>query len=345
MQSSEMEDKVWPDLSAGTLFSPASTTHWAPIRRWSALCWGISCAVHLLLLIAVGVLTRQSIDVPQPPPIWVSVLPSMVTSTGANVVPEPHMPARRSPDVAWSQVVPVDPDPALTVMPPPPSPELLEPERTAAPLVPENPTPELIEVVPGVQAAREPPPLLEPSRDVLPHRRSPDILTPVVPMSPPDVAQPPVPRLPHPSRARELPKRGRPPTTFDDPVAARIPPTGENRRDIPTAAVPETRRQESSPPQASLPRAAGAQYAQNPRPAYPREARRRGLEGTVLLLVEILESGRPERITIKQSSGHSLLDEAAMGAVRRWTFIPAQREGKAVRSVAEVPIVFSLRKD
>jgi protein TonB len=69
------------------------------------------------------------------------------------------------------------------------------------------------------------------------------------------------------------------------------------------------------------------------------------LEGTVLLLVEIRESGRPERITITQSSGHPILDEAAMGAVGRWRFIPAQREGKAVRSIAEVPIVFSLRKE
>jgi protein TonB len=65
----------------------------------------------------------------------------------------------------------------------------------------------------------------------------------------------------------------------------------------------------------------------------------------VLLLVEILENGRPERITIRQSSGHPILDEAAQGAVGRWMFIPAQREGKPVKSVAEVPIVFSLRKD
>ena len=69
------------------------------------------------------------------------------------------------------------------------------------------------------------------------------------------------------------------------------------------------------------------------------------MEGTVLLLVEILESGRPDRVAIKQSSGHSILDEAAKGAVGRWTFIPAQQEGKPVRSVAQIPIIFSLRKD
>jgi protein TonB len=64
-----------------------------------------------------------------------------------------------------------------------------------------------------------------------------------------------------------------------------------------------------------------------------------------LLLVEILENGRPERISIGQSSGYPILDEAAVGAVGRWKFIPAQREGKPVKSLAQVPIVFSLRKD
>lgn len=319
MQSSEMEGKVWPDVDTGMLFPQASTTHRAPIRQWSALCWGISCAVHLLLLMAVGVLTRQIIDVPQPPPIRVSILPTMATSTEANVVPQDRLPERHSS-------------------------ELFEPERTVAPLVPEHSTPELIEVVPEVQAVREPPPPLEPSRDGLPDRRSPDLSTPVVPTSPPLVAEAPPPRLPRASPVRELPKRGRPPTTFDDPVMARIPSAEPDRRDAPIAAVPETPRQEP-PPQASLPPATGARYAQNPRPSYPYEARRRGLEGTVLLLVEIRESGRPERITITQSSGHPILDEAAMGAVGRWRFIPAQREGKAVRSIAEVPIVFSLRKE
>jgi protein TonB len=61
-----------------------------------------------------------------------------------------------------------------------------------------------------------------------------------------------------------------------------------------------------------------------------------------LLTVEVLENGRPERVTIKESSGHTVLDEAASGAVKRWMFVPAQRNGEPVRSVAEVPIVFSL---
>jgi hypothetical protein len=109
MRSSEMEDNVWPNLSAGTLFSTASTTHQVPTRRWSALCWGISCTVHLLVLVAAGVLTRQSLDVPQPPPIRVTVLPTMVTGTETSAVPQAGMPERRALDFAWSQVAPLDP--------------------------------------------------------------------------------------------------------------------------------------------------------------------------------------------------------------------------------------------
>jgi periplasmic protein TonB len=351
MQSPEIEDKVWPDLGAGAVFSGEATTPRAPTRRWSALYWGISCIVHLLLLVAVGVLTRDIVDVPRPPPIRVSVLPAVGPSAeallaeGPNAAPQPRIPERSPLDAALSQSSPVDPGPALPVTPPLPLPAPLEPERTVAALTPEHATPELIEVMPEVETAREPPPLIETAREVLRDRWSPDVLTPVVPTPPPAVARVPMPRLPHTTPPRETPKRGRPPTTFDDAVVARIPPAGQSRRDAPTAATPDIHAKAPPTPQASLPRLAGARYGQNPAPSYPTEARRRGWEGTVLLLVEILESGRPERISVKQSSGHPLLDEAAQDAVERWTFIPAQREGKPVRSFAEVPIVFSLRKD
>jgi protein TonB len=350
VQSSEIEDRVWPEPAAGTVSSGGTMPPRAPSRWWPALYWGISCTVHLLLLVAVGVLTRNIIDVTQAPPIRVSVLTALAPSAESllaeepNAAPQARMPERRPLDAALSQVSPVDPDPALPITPRPPLPALQEPERAVVPLAPENTTPELIEIIPEVEMAREPPPPIEPPRDVLPDRWSPDAMTPVAPMTPPPVvARSPVPRLPHTTPARELPKRGRLPTTFDDTVVARIPPTGQSRRDSPPAVASDTPSKAQPMPQASLPRSTDARYGQNPTPSYPAEARRRGWEGTVLLSVEILENGRPERITIKQSSGHSALDEAALGAVGRWTFIPAQREGKPVRSVAEVPIVFALR--
>jgi protein TonB len=63
----------------------------------------------------------------------------------------------------------------------------------------------------------------------------------------------------------------------------------------------------------------------------------------MMLLVQIGENGRPGRVTVKQSSGYAVLDRAAQGTVSGWTFLPAQRDGMPIRSLAEVPIIFSLR--
>jgi protein TonB len=345
MRRSQVEDNIWSDLTAEAALARGTPTLWRLGRRWSAWCWGISCAVHLLFLVALGLLTRDLTDAPAAPPIRVSVQPTMGTGEGS-AVPKPRTPEERALDAAaLSPVSPLDPDPAPTVTPRPPLSVPTEPERAVAPVMPENPTPELIEVIPEVRVSRDPPPPLDPPRAVRPDLLVPDSKPPESPMTPtpPVVARRPQPRVPPTPRARELPKRGRPPTTFDDAVAPRVPPAGEGKREAPMAKTPGAPIEEQTTPQASLPRSSGARYGQNPTPPYPPEARRRGWEGTVLLMVEIRENGRPERVTIKESSGHSVLDDAALGAVGRWTFVPAQQDGKPVRSVAEVPIIFSLQ--
>jgi periplasmic protein TonB len=345
MQSAGGEDNVWPDLAVGAARSGGTPTPGMPGRHWPALYGGVSCAIHLLLLVALGLLTRDLIDVPTAPPIRVSVLPTMATGEG-NAALQPRTPEDRALDPATTdRVSPLAPDPVPTVAPRPPLPPQTEPERAAVLTTPTPPTPELIEVIPEVKAAREPPPLLGPPRTVHPDLVPPDSSPPEPPLtpSPPAVARAPQPRVPQTPPARELPKRGRPPTTFDDAVLARVPPVDSGRQEAPAATTPGAPTKEQSKPQASPPRSTGARYGQNPAPPYPSEARRRGWEGTVLLMVEIRENGRPERVTIKESSGHSVLDNAALGAVGRWTFVPAQQNGRPVRSVAEVPIIFSLQ--
>lgn len=85
------------------------------------------------------------------------------------------------------------------------------------------------------------------------------------------------------------------------------------------------------------------QYLSNPKPAYPREALREGLQGTVLLRVLVDESGRPLEVSIASSSGHRVLDRAAREQVlRKWQFVPAMRDGRPVRAVGTVPVAFSL---
>jgi TonB family protein len=82
--------------------------------------------------------------------------------------------------------------------------------------------------------------------------------------------------------------------------------------------------------------------AQNKPPAYPAEARRLKYEGTVWLLVDVLEDGSVGDISIDQTSGHEILDRAAVNAVRCWVFSPARKGGHPVRSQGRVPIRFVL---
>ena len=87
----------------------------------------------------------------------------------------------------------------------------------------------------------------------------------------------------------------------------------------------------------------GANYLKNPRPAYPRRAQREGWQGSVLLRVRVLASGRPGDIAVQKSSGHEALDEAAAEAVKAWTFVPATQGGNPIAGWVNVPIEFRLQ--
>lgn len=85
------------------------------------------------------------------------------------------------------------------------------------------------------------------------------------------------------------------------------------------------------------------QYLSNPKPAYPREALRDGLQGTVMLRVVVDEAGNPIEVSVATSSGHRVLDRAAREQVlRKWKFVPARQNGRAVRAVGTVPVAFSI---
>jgi len=85
-------------------------------------------------------------------------------------------------------------------------------------------------------------------------------------------------------------------------------------------------------------------YMHNPKPAYPRAARRRGEEGTVMLLVEVLSNGRVGRVDVEKSSGFELLDGAAVKAVRRWRFVPAKKGLTPVSARVRIPVEFNLKE-
>lgn len=78
-------------------------------------------------------------------------------------------------------------------------------------------------------------------------------------------------------------------------------------------------------------------------PGYPRRARAAGMQGTVEIEVTVGADGRVRRALVSGSSGHALLDDEALKAVKRWRFAPARdASGRAVADTLIVPIEFDL---
>ena len=158
--------------------------------------------------------------------------------------------------------------------------------------------------------------------------------------------RPPQPR-PRPQAQRIVPQL----TTRDEPAPERPatqPFIAQNpvETDAPRAPAPAP----EPPAQVAVvpePRARQPDYVagflQKPEPDYPWQARRMGIEGRVVLHVEILQNGEAGRIEIRQSSGHDILDQAAIKAVARARFTPARIAGAPVTAWAEVPIRFQLK--
>lgn len=88
--------------------------------------------------------------------------------------------------------------------------------------------------------------------------------------------------------------------------------------------------------------AAQPDYLRNPPPTYPWVARRNGWEGTTVVRVDVMTNGAPAQVALVESSGYSVLDEAALAAVRQWKFRPARLGTLPVQSQVDVPVRFRL---
>ena len=83
-------------------------------------------------------------------------------------------------------------------------------------------------------------------------------------------------------------------------------------------------------------------YKRNPRPPYPRVARRRGYEGTVIVRALVGMDGLVNEVRLDKSSGHETLDDAALQTVQRWAFEPAERGSEKIEMWVRIPLRFSL---
>lgn len=82
--------------------------------------------------------------------------------------------------------------------------------------------------------------------------------------------------------------------------------------------------------------------SERPAPNYPAPSRRMGETGTVVVNVELSETGHVTAARVSKSSNHPRLDEAALAAVRTWRCTPAMRNGQPVRAFALQPFNFVL---
>ena len=87
------------------------------------------------------------------------------------------------------------------------------------------------------------------------------------------------------------------------------------------------------------------QILRSPKAPYPEAARQAGIEGTVILKIQILENGRSGQVSVYKSSGSDLLDQAAVAAVTNWRFIPAKVRdtGQTIACSTTLPVVFKLQ--
>lgn len=79
-------------------------------------------------------------------------------------------------------------------------------------------------------------------------------------------------------------------------------------------------------------------------PVYPKDAEKKGFEGTVDLRILVTEKGMVDDVEIAQSSGYSSMDEAAVRAAKKTRFRPAIQNGQRVAMWINYPITFALTK-
>ncbi|MBB5863273.1 energy transducer TonB [Xanthomonas sp. 3058] len=97
-----------------------------------------------------------------------------------------------------------------------------------------------------------------------------------------------------------------------------------------------------SPQQATAPAAAPTELAavKTPPPDYSPQLACAGIGGTTVLRVVIGTEGTPTDVSVTQSSGQPVLDEAAQTRVREWKFRAATRNGQPVPQTIQVPVAF-----
>lgn len=77
-------------------------------------------------------------------------------------------------------------------------------------------------------------------------------------------------------------------------------------------------------------------------PVYPEEARAEGIQGVVILEIMTDEEGKVVRVKILKSES-SILNKAAIDAVRQWKYKPLILKGKPTPVIFTITVAFRLK--
>lgn len=77
-------------------------------------------------------------------------------------------------------------------------------------------------------------------------------------------------------------------------------------------------------------------------PKYPPAAARAGVQGTVILIVDVDANGNVTNVMVEASSRNRDMDSAAMDAAREWRFNPGQSNGRKAAGKIRVPVDFKM---
>ena len=77
-------------------------------------------------------------------------------------------------------------------------------------------------------------------------------------------------------------------------------------------------------------------------PRDPPAAFRAGIQGEVILIIDVDANGNVTNVAVEKSSRNRDLDRAAMEAARKWKFNPASSGGQKAAGRVRVPVNFAL---
>ncbi len=148
----------------------------------------------------------------------------------------------------------------------------------------------------------------------------------------------------------EMPAEAEP--VEEDPEAT-LPPAPESK-DMPAQVwlmpLPKTQPAQPQPAEPQPPQPmvqAEPLQEQNRAPDYPPRALRLGMEGEVILLVQVDRMGRAQQVQLLQSCGSTApqreMDRAAIQAVQAWKFRPATLAGEPVDTQLRLRVLYRIQ--